>query len=257
MQYTYAQLEEIAQAVRSLWASCYQGTILPGMPKGILSTGAKAYSDLLNPDRVQVFGGSGTSIPLQAIIAMGQEGMEEALRIQKGYAPFDMKPGFLKSPKAKTGKNGRYMVLSFRHMTPGATTRQGGVMSTDIHKQAKKGETFKDSGIGARSKLKKAIDIRAEKFGSSETMQDDYTWRNGIYAGMTKATPHKGKRHSSYRTFRVISDNSNPSAWWHPGQDPNDVVGSVVNYVKPFVAQGLKQAVKKDVINMIQQAYNR
>jgi len=270
MQYTYYQLQEIAHAVRNLWASCYQGTMLNGMTKPIGTTGNKAYAGLLSNDVIQMFGGEGTSLPLQAIIAMGQDGMEEALRIQNGYAPFDMKPGFLNSKHAKTYKNGanagkKYFIMGFRHMTPGSTERQGQVMNLGDFQRAKSGDKFVEQmgteqrpGEGAKLKSKAVIDLKAMKFGSPHTMEESYQWRNGIYAGMTRAKQeNEGKKHSGYRTFRVITPNTPQSAWWHPGQDPNDVVSAVVNHSAPFIKMGLEQAVRADVVDMINQAFNR
>lgn len=265
MRYTAEQLELIAHAIRNLWSSCYQGTILPGMKKGIGQTGAKAYADLLNADRVQIFGGEGTNLDLQAIIAMGQDGLEEAIRIRDGYAPFDMKPGFLNSRYAKIYKGGenagkKYFVMGFRHTTPGSSGRTGTPMSQDVYRRAKKSDKFieqkSETGIGRVTKKASLINISATK--ESKPMPEDYTWRNGILAGMTRSTQSgEGKRHSGFRTFRVITPNSPAASWWHPGQDPNDVIGAVVKYVEPHIKSGLEQAAKKDVIAMIEQAFNR
>ena len=266
MKYTANQLELIAHAIRNLWSACYKGTILPGMNKGIGETGARAYADLLNADRVQIFGGEGTNLDLHAIIAMGPDGLDEAIRIRDGYAPFDMKPGFLNSRYAKIYKNGenagkKYFVMGFRHTTPGSSGRTGTPMAADVYSRAKKGDNFpeqmgKNEGVGRASKSEKLISIRTTI--ESKPMPEDYTWRNGILAGMTRTTQSgEGEKHSGYRTFRVITPNSPAGSWWHPGQDPNDVVGAVVNYVQPHIKQGLEQAVKKDVISMIEQAFNQ
>lgn len=268
MNYTANQLELIAHAVRNLWASCYQGTILPGMNKGLGQTGAKAYADLLNPDRVQIFGGENTGMDIQAIISMGEIGIEEAVRIRDGYAPFDMKPGFLNSRYAKTYKGGenagkKYFVMGFRHTTPGSSGRTGTPMAQDVYSRAKKGDKFPEQmgtkempGEGSKVKGASGINVRATV--TSKSMPEDYTWRNGILAGMTRSTQSgEGKKHSGYRTFRVITENSPAGSWWHPGQDPNDVVGAVVNYVQPHIKAGLEQAAKKDVISMIEHAFNQ
>ncbi len=272
MRYTALQLELIAHAIRDLWASCYRGTVLPGMRAGIGETGTRAYEGLLDPRQVQIFGGEGTSLDIHAIISMGEDGVETAQRIRDGYAPFDMKPGFLNSRYAKTYKGGKnagkkYFVMGFRHTTPKASGRIGRPMTTIDYKRAKGGDNFPEQmefinkdgdneAVGIATKVKSLVNIRATK--SSTPMPENYEWRNGILAGMTKTSQTlEGKNHTSYRTFRVITPNSPSGSWWHPGQDPNDVIGSVVNYVKPILIQGLEQSVKKDVVNMIQRAYNQ
>ncbi len=100
--YTYEELLRIANAVRNVWAFNYQGGYLPGMTNSIMSSGDKAF-EALQGDVIEVVGGEIFSgLPLKAIIAMKDFGQEEARRIEDGYGPFDMKPGFLASPKART-----------------------------------------------------------------------------------------------------------------------------------------------------------
>jgi hypothetical protein len=39
--------------------------------------------------------------------------------VESGMKPYDMVPGMLASPKAKQGKNGKYMVVPFEHKIAG------------------------------------------------------------------------------------------------------------------------------------------
>ncbi len=242
--YTYEELGRIANAVRNAWAANYNGGFLPGMSNHIFRTGTKAF-EALQGDVIEIMGGDIFSgMPLTAIISMMDFGTEEAMRIQDGYAPFDMKPGFLKSPKAKMSKEGKkYLIIPFRHMTPGSTG-PGKKMSAGVHRAAKKGISFKD------------------QYGTKEDPSDfglvnsrDYAWQNGPFAGMTNIVDPE-KKHSVFLTMRVVSEKSAPNAWWHPGVEANDVIGATVDYVTPYIKEGLKIAAKADVVSKINEIFS-
>lgn len=242
--YTYQELELIAEALRGVWQDCYRGGFLPGMRTRIGDTGALAFEGLIG-DVIEMQGGSILSGPLKAIIGMnGVKAAMEALRIENGYSPFDMKPGFLRSPKAKTGKDGsKYLIMSFRHVTPGATKTLGKRMSPSVHRSAKKGVNFED------------------QLGTAEDPSDyglvnskGYEWQNGALAGMTQIG---GPRQRQYRTFRVVSVKSAPNSWWHPGQKPNKVIDATIAYARPYIAQGLKRGAKAEVVEKIQSIFNK
>ncbi len=247
--YTYEELERIATAVRNVWQDAYRGTLLPGMSNRIRNTGNKAFEALVG-DVIEVSGGdifSGN--PLRAIISMRDFGVEEAKRIQDGYCPFDMKPGFLKSPKALVKRDGtpkktRHLIISFRHTIPGTSGEIGTPMTPSVHKAVKSGVSFEDQ-TGTKE------DPSDYGFVNSR----DYEWQNGPLAGMTNIRDEEG-RHSSFRTFRVVSEKSDPSSWWHPGVDSNDVIGATVNYVEPYIKEGLKRAAKAEVISKINEIFS-
>jgi len=215
------------------------------MTKSIGSTGDKAF-EALQGDVIEIVGGGiFDGLPIQAIIAMKDFGHEEALRIQDGYAPFDMKPGFLRSPKARTNKEGKkYFIMSFRHTIPKATGVLGKKMSPSVHAEAKSGGSFED------------------QTGTKEDPSDyglvnskGYEWQNGALAGMTNIRDEEG-RHSQFRNFRIISENSAPNSWWHPGVDSNDVIGATINYVEPYIKEGLKRAAKAEVIQKMNEIFS-
>lgn len=241
--YTYEELKNIAEALRSVWQDSYRGGWLPGMRSRIGDTGAKAFEGL-SGDVIEVVGGSLLSgMPLRAIIGMqGEKAVEEALRIENGYGAFDMKPGFLRSPKARTNKDGKkYFIMSFRHMTSGTVGAMGPAMQPSVHKAAKQGIKFE------------------EELGTKEDPSDyglvnskGYEWQNGARAGMTQIG---GTRQRQYRTFRVISENSDPNSWWHPGQKPNKVIDATVEYARPYIEEGLRRGAKAEVVEKIQEAF--
>lgn len=259
MNYTYAELSRLAYCVRNVWSACYNGGFLPGMSRQLGESGQNAFNALQDNDVVELIGGDILSgIPLQAIISMRAEGIEEALRIQDGYGPFDMKPGFLRSPHAKTNKDGKkYFIMSFRHMTPGGSGRLGRVMSPSVHKAAM--NEIKDDGTLVRgAKFEDQMGTAEDPSDFGLVNSRGYEWQNGPYAGMVNTAETKeGKQHSTFRTFRVISENSDPDSWWHPGVKSNDVIGSVINYVQPYIREGIQRAAKAEVTEKINEIFTQ
>lgn len=68
---------------------------------------------------------------------------KEVVWIEDGVPTgFDMLPGFLASPKAKSGKNGKYLVIPFKHnKAPSQTTEPQKVLANEIKKELKKRNT--------------------------------------------------------------------------------------------------------------------
>ena len=157
-------------------------------------------------------------------------------KIENGGQPYDMKPGLLAGPHAKTGKSGRYNIVPFRHGTPAAKDRtignqmpitgytKTGRGKSIVYTAAKKlvpslggaasgggtawgGKTGNFGGLGVRS----ALPVEGGRPGA-------YTWKHSPYESMYKvSTFYKKVAQNQYVTFRVVSDNSDPNSWWHPG----------------------------------------
>ena len=64
----------------------------------------------LNSSRDQYLAGIETQLTSKANVVLYLRG-SFALQIEDGFKGFDMKPGFLNSDKAKTGKNGKYFIV--------------------------------------------------------------------------------------------------------------------------------------------------
>lgn len=172
--------------------------------------------------------------------------------IENGKAPFDMKPGLLKGPNAKVGKNGRYNTVPFRHGTPETTGKRvgapmpitghtpKGTPTSLIYAAAKRvkassenatgktvwgGRTGDFGGYGMRTQLP----VKGGRPGA-------YTWKASPFAGMVKiAKTYKSAVQNQYVTFRRVSDNSDPSSWWHPGIKARRFVNRVHDYLADVV----------------------
>lgn len=173
-------------------------------------------------------------------------------KIENGGNPYDMKPGLLGGPHAKIGKGGnRYNIIPFRHGTPGSKDRTiGNQMPTTgytkagnpksiVYTTAKKlapslggaapggktawgGRTGDFGGLGIRS----ALPVEGGRPGA-------YTWKHSPYESMYKiSTFYRKVAQNQYTTFRVVSDNSDPNSWWHPGFKAMNLARMVQSYIE-------------------------
>jgi hypothetical protein len=151
--------------------------------------------------------------------------------IENGSPPFDMKPGLLKSRKAKRSKDGgKYITVPLALKTPGGGNRGPSppVMPGPIYRSAAKlqfGQSMsrlpvKYENLGRRTRLSPDL----KKWGH-------YTWKTSPFVGVTKVQKYPGELPTSstgkmagYKTFRRVSTKSDPNSWIHPGFRKGDIM---------------------------------
>jgi len=166
--------------------------------------------------------------------------------LENGWAGGDMKPGLLGGRNAKVSKKGfRYNIVPFRHQTPGTSGRAGRPM----------GSTHRAHGMSGRDakRLGRAIHAHAKNLSATTSHPRTGTaWGKRLSAGLApKLTSHTGYRHktdifagmvrqqktyaaatqNTYSTFRVVSENSDPDSWHHPGIVRHDFFGRAAKKV--------------------------
>jgi len=137
--------------------------------------------------------------------------------IEKGITSFDMKEGLLSGPKArrtidKDGKVVRYNIIPFRH----GSARSSGQNFPKINPRRdvnprKALRDLKNSGLVP--KKSRLSDFGIPPRGPRSRAQ--VVVRN-VYAGVKKYKGRSGQGGGIF-TFRIVSDNSPPSSWIHPG----------------------------------------
>lgn len=186
----------------------------------------------------------------QAIITL--EGMLPNM-IENGWPGGDMRKWMLQSPKAKMGKNGRYLIVPFRHGTPGTSGRNvGAPMPGSIYQVAKNlAPTISRPGTGGgntkwggrlhpglpmAAKTKKLLQAKAKPHHTTS-----------LFMGMVrKEKTYEGATQSSYSTFRVISEKSNGKGHWiHPGVKAKRFAPQVQAYVEKISAAIIATALGK------------
>lgn len=163
--------------------------------------------------------------------------------LERGWPGGDMREWMLKSPKAKQGKNGPYLVVPFRHGAPGTSGRNTGApMPTSIHQVAKQlaptvsrpsapgspGGTKWGGrlhpGLPMSKKAKEHLTRKAKPFHTTS-----------LHMGMVrKQKTYEKATQSSYQTFRTISQHSNAPGkhWVHPGIKPRRFARDVQKHVE-------------------------
>lgn len=150
--------------------------------------------------------------------------------IEKGAAPFDMKPGFSRSSKVRTSKGGGwYLTIPFRQATPEASAFSSGfsnIMPQQVYDVAKNliprrtgssfqsGQSLSDSNIPSPHNIprsRKTIVTKSKVF-------EEYVHKSSIYSGMKRQAKQYNKRETgTYITFRRVGSKSDPNAFIHKG----------------------------------------
>jgi hypothetical protein len=182
--------------------------------------------------------------------------------LEQGYGPFDMKPGLLRSQKAKVSKEGhRYMTVPLRHGTPrtGATEAGRGeeratlasMMPTGVAKMAEKLVRSHMKGGPGQKRLPDMGWFLQTKLTPRLLGLPAYTWKHGKFAGLVK-TGAPG--HTQYMTFRTVSaKKSDPSSWIHPGLRALRICEQAKVECEPTVKEILKRGFEKDLEEIRQQ----
>ncbi len=153
-------------------------------------------------------------------------------------AGFDMLPGFLASPKAKNGKNGKYLIIPFKH-NKGASSQTpvqkflADTIKKDLGTRKPKipfGLEKNQDGtaqIGLLHKLnidvpmnKAPIDKRTDKPWKPSTGSGPLL--DGISIQQKESTSAGGSKSTSrdIMTFRTASASQQGQKWLHPGLEP-------------------------------------
>jgi len=151
--------------------------------------------------------------------------------LESGFKPFDMKPGFQRSPMAKRTKGGQgwYLTIPFRHSTPGSFM-YGKPMDQEIYNKAKK--------------LQHWTKMRVK--GGEKTSWTGYKHKANIYDSLTRITKQYARtKQSQYMTFRRASSNSDPLSWMHPGFSGVHIAERLESYSEQIVRRIINTNIKQ------------
>lgn len=174
-----------------------------------------------------------------------------AEEIELGRPQKDLKRMLNTSLKVRVSKKGsRYLIIPFQHNVPGADA-VGRAMPPEIYKMAKKltlssiiGDTQRLSGTGAydiKSRRRLTVNQNIYKWGGSlNSGQAEH--KN--YEGMRRFnTSGGGPRHSTYLTFRVMSEKS--SGWIVPAKPGLFLAKAVAESMQPKAELAFREAVNR------------
>lgn len=170
-----------------------------------------------------------------AVVLLG----EHPNSLEEGFESFDMKPGLLAGPNAKTNKSGgRYNVVPFSFGTPGSLEENfsGGILPKPVYTAVKDkpferslpggGKASKTLSIDEIPKAFREPQVKQVKLPGSKTFQE-YQHKHSIYEGVSKMQDPTTKQ-NRYGSFRAVSTNSDPLSWIHPGVEAKKIAESAL-----------------------------
>jgi len=148
--------------------------------------------------------------------------------LEEGHPAFDMKPFFLRSPKAKKTKKGPVFIVPFALKTPGRGPSPP-AMPWPIYRSAAR------LRFGSQLKLPTKYEDYAIRTRLSPDIKKwgHYTWKASPFEGIVKTRSQTTPTHivrgqlkwrPQYMTFRAVSRRSDPNSWIHPGFRPHNLM---------------------------------
>lgn len=128
---------------------------------------------------------------------------------EEGWSGFDMKPGLLNGPKARTTKKGiKFNIIPLQQRP--------------FSKDAPKPSTLVDTRNAIKQILKdKNIEKTVKEIEGGATVTTFKGIENPMLKGLTQVSKqYQNRRQSQYFIFRMVTSKSDPSSWQHPGYQP-------------------------------------
>ncbi|KAA0888762.1 hypothetical protein [Oryzomonas rubra] len=237
-----AAIIKAAQYVQATWQQAAMGAIqLPGATTPTVNIGLRQlYADNIVLGN-QVRGVNSVS---QRIIAT----KKIAEQLENGCGPWDMKPMLLNGPKARVGKNGRYNIIPFRHGTGSSSAPNNNfkTMPKDIYQKARQMKATVQQGN--RLKYGGRLTGTETKYAPGKNPTSGYQHKAGRFEGMVRVEKTYAKaKQSTYLTFRVVSEKSDPGSWIHPGYQAHHIAKGVENFCRSAVEQMIQEAATHDL----------
>lgn len=177
--------------------------------------------------------------------------------LEYGKGPWDMKPMLLGGPKSRIGKNGnRYNIIPFRHGVSSAKSGSNAnfkPMPKDIYAEARKLK----ASVRAGNKMAWGGRLTGteDRYAPGKNPTTGYKHKNGRYEGMVRIEKEYARAtQSKYLTFRVVSTQSDPQAWWHPGYQPHHIAQGVADFCAPAIREMIAAAAQHELSVAVESA---
>jgi len=265
---TFLALSRLAEMYHTAWREVAQGArTLPGLPFFIHGVNY--------PGSIQSRQISATTWEVYTDYTT-KSGMSVTELLENGHGLIDLKPGLLRGPKSKAGKNGRYNIVPYTHGSSGSDEFRSNPMPASIEKdfnvqikeadaQRKAGATDIRAGKSYVSKSSKTsggktvwgqkymgdktTGLRTKMIQKNNKRVGTYTWKAGKYESMYKMQQSTERQERSGAiTFRIVSAQSDPMSWIVPEQEPWPIRKSIIDFMKPFAEGMLKEALEADLV---------
>jgi hypothetical protein len=184
--------------------------------------------------------------------------------VEFGREEYDMKKCLATAPRARRAKDGSmYLVIPFRHATSDAKTNAAGRTGTGMRAMPKK---VYEAAKGLSRSMRVGTAFTRESATGFTVPAWGYQWQGRISEktllamGLDAATAKRNagmvrfgkKGHSSYMTFRVMSQKSPASSWIRKKQEPLHALETAISMAREAHAEGLGSAFVADLMDLIQ-----
>jgi hypothetical protein len=193
----------------------------------------------------------------------------DAMFIEEGLPPnFDMLPGLLNSPKAKTGKKGKYIAVPFQHnKRPQDTAANAQPMNDALRKELKQRKIPYgkiETNENGSPKLGKIHTFSSE--GAMKTKEGPFQGQGPVSGSRQGPTgrpymqgtsvyqfpvPNVGKKMKVEKyimTFRMASDSQRGKGMWlHPGMIKQDFFGETERWAR----DKFKEIMEKHMVDIL------
>ncbi len=172
-------------------------------------------------------------------------------------AGFDMLPGMLASPKARTGKNGKYLIVPFKHNSSSRTPTQelltGVVKSEFTKRKIPFQKTEKNPDGSAKTGLLHKFDAgnpTAPKPNGKPWQPEHYS---GPILNHIRVYQHKqeagkaGAVKKEVMTFRTASQSQSGVKWIHPGLEPQNFLTKAKDWAEKEWESTILPEIMKDL----------
>lgn len=197
---------------------------------------------------------------------------KSAMWIEEGLPPgFDMLPGMLNSPKAKMGKNGKYLVVPFEHNKgPSRAAKNSKDLTEAVKREMKAknipyGKIEKDSEGKPKTGLLHSFNInnapQKTKQGPFQGVGPVGKVRQGhtgtpllagvrVYQKEVKNKQGKSSIKRAVMTFRIASESQRGKGMWnHPGMEAKNFFEEAQEWALRLFEEKIKDQVLEAVIS--------
>lgn len=191
----------------------------------------------------------------------------KAAWLEYGTSPWDMKQLLSRSHKVRRGRRGRYLIIPFRHGTPGTLVvgaYSGREMPVLVHTWwLARDRSWVTGSYQEPSVLDPNVSVTrlTYRWGDRLTARDvealglDPEHPPGKHlVGMVKMGHPDNNRHNQYLTFRTMSERSPPWSWQHPGTPALAPGEAVYQWVLQQSTELLEAAMEADIERIRQRA---
>jgi hypothetical protein len=136
--------------------------------------------------------------------------------VEQGITSFDQKEGFKNSSKRHETKDGGwYLTIPFKWKKSGGVESGSQVFSNMMPPEVTKvAEKLGNKQQIQKHQIPNSVSEPKQKIPKSR-LYEQYQRKHSVYEGITKTKDSSGR--GGYTSFRRVSNNSDESAWIHPG----------------------------------------